>query len=1045
MKKLIAFFVFGFLFTVPSMAGTMFISPKDGKSNVFKSNLAEVGSIVFAQDRIDEPKKLKVKNTGGDKFLYTESVESLYAIKFGFVKPSIDEVMFIETRNDKEETSVDESVLKNVESIEIIVMDESVDSDKDGLSDYSELYMYETNPYVADTDGDGYNDKYEVDNFDSKNPRKFNPKIADLPELKMEISQLPVVHLILTQNNTETESKTITESTSMTEASTVNRSYTYSNSQEQGWSTNHSVAVGHASNSPHVVYTGSVGWNGKSSVSNGVTFGSSLQETMGKNYTDALTESATKGTTISGAKVRQFVKITNTGNIAYHLGKVSAVLSAFTPDGDSVRIADLSSEVNAPLKPGEVTELELLEPAAPLPVVERFIKNPGALFLTSASQEISMTQKTYEGFIGTTDFSEIFTSAYTKTANIIFDYGPSVSADESFQSYRVATQFKPNTNQVGLDDKYKRTTLKDIFEILRIKYEEGVVNIDGRDCRGLVSVGELAHDESKRAMWYVSVVNAASPKELHIWAIKSHNFSLEDIEVSAGDEVRIFYSLDEDGDGLSLYEESLLGTSDKSKDTDGDGINDYDEYHGWSRDGDCEICGPFKTNPALVDSDYDGLPDYMDPKNPEATPDPDPVNRVLGASAELVDVRIDSKSMVRYGIGNKFDWVNADSVKKSSTKIKFKTRDDVGLLEVTRKGVKLDWNNVSENIYEVNVNDIAIGKDTVVVKVTSQDGNSSTENNIIINGELGSLYGSTLSRSADRKKIIVKFNPLKDDRIIGYVIMRGIGDKNHYNSFLRNTDQLEPTSNKYVVDEEVSDNVKVVNVIEVKDGDNDYVFEDNVGGGSPYYTYKVYAYAKQGDKYIYAPSMRSNMLSVGRIKVTYQVVSVGTEYLWSYPMAGRFDMRVQAIIKNGNNQVHHYNYWFQNAGSSNWGNTVIWETMADDASRDKNSDDQPVDQHKYEVEIGSEGLRIDFYNDADVRTARENTSASVEWPYSAFVTSLTSGGATGQSGNAPKLGLETMTFTWGKAMNIGYDESCSACGDEPHAGYKMKFDYEFID
>lgn len=37
------------------------------------------------------------------------------------------------------------------------------DTDKDGLSDYDELYIYKTSPYLPDTDSDGYLDKQEID------------------------------------------------------------------------------------------------------------------------------------------------------------------------------------------------------------------------------------------------------------------------------------------------------------------------------------------------------------------------------------------------------------------------------------------------------------------------------------------------------------------------------------------------------------------------------------------------------------------------------------------------------------------------------------------------------------------------------------------------------------------------------------------------------------------------------------------------------------------------------------------------------------------
>ncbi|TSC84676.1 MAG: Peptidoglycan-associated outer membrane protein [Parcubacteria group bacterium Gr01-1014_13] len=37
------------------------------------------------------------------------------------------------------------------------------DTDKDGLNDFDELYVYATSPYLADTDSDGLEDKAEVD------------------------------------------------------------------------------------------------------------------------------------------------------------------------------------------------------------------------------------------------------------------------------------------------------------------------------------------------------------------------------------------------------------------------------------------------------------------------------------------------------------------------------------------------------------------------------------------------------------------------------------------------------------------------------------------------------------------------------------------------------------------------------------------------------------------------------------------------------------------------------------------------------------------
>ena len=40
----------------------------------------------------------------------------------------------------------------------------NLDTDHDGLSDYDELYVYHTSPYLADTDSDGIPDKQEIEN-----------------------------------------------------------------------------------------------------------------------------------------------------------------------------------------------------------------------------------------------------------------------------------------------------------------------------------------------------------------------------------------------------------------------------------------------------------------------------------------------------------------------------------------------------------------------------------------------------------------------------------------------------------------------------------------------------------------------------------------------------------------------------------------------------------------------------------------------------------------------------------------------------------------
>ncbi|MCX6794462.1 MAG: thrombospondin type 3 repeat-containing protein [Candidatus Falkowbacteria bacterium] len=51
--------------------------------------------------------------------------------------------------------------LSNADYINLL---KNTDTDKDGLSDYDEIYVYKTSPYLEDTDSDGLSDKQEVDN-----------------------------------------------------------------------------------------------------------------------------------------------------------------------------------------------------------------------------------------------------------------------------------------------------------------------------------------------------------------------------------------------------------------------------------------------------------------------------------------------------------------------------------------------------------------------------------------------------------------------------------------------------------------------------------------------------------------------------------------------------------------------------------------------------------------------------------------------------------------------------------------------------------------
>lgn len=96
---------------------------------------------------------------------------------------------------------------------------ESTDTDGDGLSDWDELVLYKTSPLLADTDGDGWSDYAEVIDFafDPEHaPYRYNPRIADLPELAIVFRSPPLLVLQITDTNGEewsVETRLVSENT----------------------------------------------------------------------------------------------------------------------------------------------------------------------------------------------------------------------------------------------------------------------------------------------------------------------------------------------------------------------------------------------------------------------------------------------------------------------------------------------------------------------------------------------------------------------------------------------------------------------------------------------------------------------------------------------------------------------------------------------------------------------------------------------------------------------------------------------------------------
>lgn len=90
------------------------------------------------------------------------AVLGLVAVGFGFyqVYASVYDT-FKKQGNIKSVSEANEE--STIAGLKYTLMLQDKDSDKDGLNDYDEQYIYGTSPYVADTDSDGISDRTELE------------------------------------------------------------------------------------------------------------------------------------------------------------------------------------------------------------------------------------------------------------------------------------------------------------------------------------------------------------------------------------------------------------------------------------------------------------------------------------------------------------------------------------------------------------------------------------------------------------------------------------------------------------------------------------------------------------------------------------------------------------------------------------------------------------------------------------------------------------------------------------------------------------------
>jgi hypothetical protein len=441
---------------------------------------------------------------------------------------------------------------------------------------------------TIDSDGDGYTDDEEINTFKfnpANNPLKFNPYIADLPQIGFEITSLPVITLNLTKTNEATTSATLdygsTSSimTSTSQSSAVAIGLTRVSGIKLGLTVEKTTKV----NEMGWTVEGSFEWNREVTQNREVTttVSNEAQQARETSLNQIFTETTLNSRTIAGGDMTISLDIVNNGYITFALNSITLIASYVDPEQNYYKF---------PL--GSLT-LNLADYIFGTPIAPKGSIKATATWETEDSDLIGTLMATSNNIVielGSYHIVDANGKAYAfdrtevdaKTCNLLIDYG--AFSPKAPEFYKIAPDF------AGGDS----ISLKAVFrDLLRADYALA----DAAGDNSLAAV--RGHRASlPTGCWLIFHYYSAGGTGIYdtkmYWPSEAYTF--EDIVLNRGDSIVIAYVEDGDGDGLLASEELRLGTSDGNSDTDGDGMGDFLEAQDPSR------------NPAINESKINDAP-----------------------------------------------------------------------------------------------------------------------------------------------------------------------------------------------------------------------------------------------------------------------------------------------------------------------------------------------------------------------------------------------------------------------------------------------------
>jgi len=451
-----------------------------------------------------------------------------------------------------------------------------------------------TSPILADTDGDGWSDYYEIIEAAG---RGFSPVIADVPLIHIKIVSSPVIRLTGAYESGAAWEKTVNITNALSQ--TVSRDAMVSNSTELVIEATAGVGaeIGFEAGSEGGKVTGSVTTSFSLSTamasSQSVAWSKGNANTAERVYQEGMVKSGSEAISLTGGYLLLPIDLVNNGDITYTLTdlRINVLARYMNGTSDYVPVMELKRDdnISVTLSPGQVyNNIPMKSYTEDYELIRSFLKNPSGLMFEVSSYTIVDENNISFGFSEET--------IKQKTVMVIIDYG----------NERAPEYFLVATSPHRSLDKTSGLTMKTIMsDILDISFDTSdVLTNSGGSYKALSGVRDVLNDDVLHKKWLVAT-NVAGDN--------SNSSGFGETHLNAGDSIYLTFVKDEDSDGLPAREEFLLGTSDQLKHTDADGLTDFEEVRqGWPVKIEGELAYNAISRGNSEDSDSDGLTDILE-------------------------------------------------------------------------------------------------------------------------------------------------------------------------------------------------------------------------------------------------------------------------------------------------------------------------------------------------------------------------------------------------------------------------------------------------